>query len=221
MRILYFDTETTGLPMNKYPPNHEQQPHITQLGFILEINGVDAITVDTFIKPDNWRVHPCSGNGISAKSTELTGITIEMCEEFGIPIADAVELFIIAAEQADAIVCHNSAFDVKIMGMEYTRIRRDAPPREVLQGLPHLCTMKTATDICKIKKKDGRTGFKWPTLAEAMQFFFGEELEGAHSAIVDITATRRVFHTLVEEGAFKQQFHELIAEGRLPKDFVL
>lgn len=219
MRVLYFDTETTGLPQNKYPPNHEQQPHITQLGFMLEIDGVDAITVDTFIKPKNWRKHPCSGNGISQKSTELTGITIDMCEQKGIPIEDAVELFIIAAEQADAIVCHNTAFDAKIMGMEYTRLRPDAGPRSVLQDLPLLCTMKASTDICQIKKKDGRRGFKWPKLEELVDFLFKEKLEGAHSAIVDIIATRRCFHELIEMGAFDEQVYQLIKDGRLPKNF--
>lgn len=219
MRVLYFDTETTGLPQNKYPPNHAQQPHITQLGFILEINGIDAVMVDSFIRPDNWRIHPCSGTGISAKSTELTGITQDMCEENGIPIADALEMFIICAEQADAIVCHNTAFDQKIIGMEYTRLRKDAPPREILQGLPTLCTMKAATPICRIPKKDGRTGHKWPKLEEAYKYFYNEVLEGAHSAIVDIKATRRVFHTLIGEGAFDEQFETLKKEGRLPADF--
>ena len=220
MRTLYFDVETTGLPSNQYPPNHEQQPHITQLGMILEINGIDVIRLDALIKPDNWRPHRCSGNGISAKSTEITGITMEMCEESGIPIADAMEMFIIAADNADAIVCHNSAFDTKIMGMEYTRIRPNAPPREVLQNLPVFCTMKTATPVCKLKKKDGKSGtHKWPTLAEAMKFFFDEELENAHSAIVDISATRRIYHALIDVGAFDEQFYEEVKAGRLSKDY--
>ncbi len=221
MRTLFFDVETTGLPTNKYPPHHEQQPHITQLGLILEINGVDAISLDTFIQPDNWRVHPCSGNGITAKSTELTGITMEMCEDSGIPIRDALEIFMIAADAADAIVCHNSAFDTKIMGMEYTRLRPDAPPKEILNGLPTLCTMKTATPICKLPKGDGRRDYKWPRLEEAMKFFFGEELVGAHSAIVDITATRRIFHELIDLGAFDEQFYELKKTGKLPKEYGL
>jgi DNA polymerase-3 subunit epsilon len=219
MRVLYFDTETTGLPSNKYPPNSEQQPHITQLGMLLEIDGVDVIQLDALIKPDNWRIHPCSGTGISKKSTELTGITQEMCEEGGIPIADALEMFMIATEQADAIVCHNVAFDTKIIGFEYTRLRPESGPREILLGLPRLCTMKAATPICELPQKGRKTTFKWPKLEEAMKFFYDEELVGAHSAIVDIRATRRLFHTLIEEGAFDQEFHDLKAAGKLPKEF--
>jgi hypothetical protein len=54
MNILYFDTETTGLPRQSDPLDHPEQPHITQLGFILEVNGHDAMVVDTLIKPQNW-----------------------------------------------------------------------------------------------------------------------------------------------------------------------
>lgn len=220
MRVLYFDVETTGLPSNKYSPDSAEQPHITQLGLILEIDGVDVITLDALIKPDNWRIHPCSGNGISAKSTELTGITIEMCEAGGIPIADALEIFMIATEQADAIVCHNTAFDTKIIGFEYARLRKGAPPRQILNGLPTLCTMKAATPICKLPQKGKRATFKWPKLEEAMMFFFGEKLEGAHSAIVDIQATRRLFHHLLhKEYAFDEQIDELVKAGKLTKDF--
>lgn len=215
MNVLYFDVETTGLPTEKYPMNHEMQPHITQLGFILEINGVEALSVDTFIRPEGWRIHEDSGTPISAKSTELTGITIDMCQDHGIPIADAMDLFWIAVENADLTVCHNNAFDNKLVAIEYSRLCPDNPPRTIFQGRPSVCTMKTATPVCQLRKKDGKTGYKWPKLDEAIMFFFEEELVGAHSAIVDIRATKRIFHELVERGAFDQQFHDFMTKGQL------
>lgn len=208
MKILFFDVETTGLPKASLPLGHREQPYVTQLGFILDINGIEAMAVDTFIKPNDWPIQPCSGTGIGKIASDLTGITQDMCEESGIPIADAVELFVIAAENADMLVCHNTAFDSKLLAIEYSRLCPDRQPRVVLCGKPLLCTMKTATPICKIKKKDNKVGNKWPKLEEAMRFFFDEELEGAHSAIVDIRATRRVFYKLVELGAFDEQFAE-------------
>jgi DNA polymerase-3 subunit epsilon len=192
VNILYFDTETTGLPNSREVLTHPSQPHMTQLGFILEVNGHDAITVDSLITPTGWEISPKAG--------ELTGITLEMCEADGIPIADAVELFVIAAENADLIVCHNTAFDTKLIGIEYLRLQPLRKIQEVLSGRPTLCTMKVSTPVCRIGKKDGRTGYKWPKLEEAIRFFFNEELENAHSAIVDIKATRRLFHKLNELG---------------------
>lgn len=221
MNILYFDTETTGLPNAKFPLNDPIQPHITQLGLILEVNGVDAVVLDTFIRPDDtWRIHEDSGTVIGKKATELTGITAEMCYDLGIPIADALEMFIIAAENCDAEVCHNNAFDNKLLAIQYSRLRPDAQPRDVLCGKPSLCTMKAATPICKIRKKDGKTGFKWPKLEEAYEFFYNEKFEGAHSAIVDIKATRRVFHTLVNLGAFDQQVTDMVSEGKIGQGFL-
>lgn len=219
MNILYFDVETTGLPNAKFPPGDPMQPHVTQLGFILEINGHDALVCDTLIRPDNWRIHPDSGTGIGKIASELTGITQEMCEESGLAIVDVVEQFMIAAENADALVCHNTAFDTKLLATEYARLRPDGSPRDVLCGKPTLCTMKAATPICQIRKKDGKTGFKWPKLEEAMMYFFGEKLEGAHSAIVDIKATRRLFHKLLDVGAFDQEINDLIKSGKLPMTF--
>lgn len=198
MKFLFFDTETTGLPMRSELLTHPQQPHVTQLGFILEINRTDALIVDTLITPDNWT--------IGAKAKELTGITEDMCVESGIEIRDAVELFMIAAENCDFIVCHNVDFDKKLMSIEYARLNDNNPPVSVLCGKPTLCTMQKTTDILKLPKKDGRVGNKWPKLSECYQFFFNEELENAHSAIVDIQATRRVFNVLVDEGYFDAEF---------------
>lgn len=224
MNVLYFDVESTGLPRKDPETGETHQPNITQLGFILEINGTDAMVVDLLIKPDNWFVHEdpkgvLPPSVISHRAMEVTGITPEMCEEFGVPIADAVELFVIAAEHADLIVCHNTAFDMKVMAAEYARLQpRQKDPNIVYGGAPSLCTMKAATPICKIRKGDGKTSFKWPKLEEAMKFFFGEELENAHSAIVDIKATRRVFHKLLELGAFDKEVYRMERAGTITKE---
>ena len=224
MNVLFFDVESTGLPRKDPDTGETHQPNITQLGFILERNGVDVMTVDALIKPDNWFVHEdpkgeLPPSIISHRAMEVTGITPEMCEKDGIPIADAVELFVIAAENADLIVCHNTAFDMKVMAAEYARLQpRQKNPDIVYGGNPSLCTMKAATPICKIRKGDGKTSFKWPRLEEAMEFFFQEKLENAHSAIVDITATRKLFHKLIEIGAFDKDVYRLNKAGLMSDD---
>lgn len=216
MNILYFDTETTGLPDRKQPLDHPDQPHITQLGFILEVNGNDALVVDTLIKPENWPLRKDKYGKvydpprlIDPYASEITGITEEMCEKDGIPIADAVEMFVIAAENADLLVCHNTVFDKQLLGIEYLRLSPGRAAKDVLCGRPDICTMKVSTPICRIGKKDGRTGYKWPKLSEAILFFFNEELENAHSAIVDIKATRRLYHKLGELGYLNDEYAKL------------
>jgi hypothetical protein len=58
MNFFFFDTETTGLPnrSQNVPYNDPTQPHITQLGGILQVGNHDAMIFDTLVKPDNWRV---------------------------------------------------------------------------------------------------------------------------------------------------------------------
>lgn len=228
MNILFFDVESTGLPRKDPDTGETHQPNITQLGLILERNGVDVMTVDAFIKPDNWFLHEdptgeLPPSIISHRATEVTGITPEMCEADGIPIADAVELFIIAAEHADLIVCHNTAFDTKVIMAEYGRCApKNAKKTElVFAGSPALCTMKAATPICKIPKKGvvrpGSSNWKWPKLEECVPYFFGVEMENAHSAIVDISWTRRVFHELIKLGAFDKEVYRLERAGNITK----
>ena len=198
MNFLFFDTETTGLPLRSEVLSHPSQPHITQLGAILEINRNDAMVIDTLIKPDGWQISP--------KAQALTGITLEMCEEAGIPIADAVDLFMMMASNADFIVAHNIEFDQKLMAIEYARLNQELHPTTVMCGRPTLCTMKVSTPILKLPKKDGRVGYKWPKLEELYMFLTKKKLENAHSAIVDITATRECFNILVNEGHFDAEF---------------
>lgn len=230
MNILFFDVESTGLPRKDPDTGETHQPNITQLGFILERHGVDVMQVDALIKPDNWYVHEdptgeLPPSVISHRAMEVTGITPEMCEEQGIPIRDAVEMFIIAAEHADLIVCHNTAFDTKVMAAEYARcLARCRDPEAVFAGSPSLCTMKAATPICKIPKKGvvrmGGSSWKWPKLEEAVPYFFGVEMENAHSAIVDITWTRRVFHELVKLGAFDKEVYRLERAGKISPELL-
>jgi DNA polymerase-3 subunit epsilon len=221
MNFFFFDTETTGLPnrSQNVPYNDPTQPHITQLGGILQVGNHDAMIFDTLIKPDNWRTLPCGGQ-IGARAKELTGITEEMCEASGIPIRDAMNLFVCAADNADFLVCHNKNFDQQLVMFEYARICPDDRPSNAFMGTPALCTMLTLTPILKIPKKDGRVGNKWPKLEEAYPYIFGEMFPNAHNAMIDIEATRRVFNWCVREGLFDAEFAKFGYERPVvPEDF--
>ena len=53
------------------------------------------------------------------------------------------------------------------------------------------CTMLQSTNICKIVSN--RSTYKWPKLEEAYMHFFGEELIGAHDALTDVMACKRIY----------------------------
>ena len=66
-----------------------------------------------------------------------------------------------------------------------------------LDGRQHVCTKEYSTDGLKLP---GMYGYKWPTLAEAYRHYTGDEIEGAHDALVDTEACLKVFQGLVQEG---------------------
>jgi DNA polymerase III epsilon subunit-like protein len=101
---------------------------------------------------------------------------------------------------SDCLIAHNIAFDGPVMETAY--LREGVPNR--LDHLKRICTMKLATPILKLPKPPGRwkpkpgDEFKWPTLTECHQFFFGEGFDGAHDAMVDVMAMVRVYRELIK-----------------------
>ncbi len=181
---LIFDTETTGLINYKAPKIHECQPRCVQLGAILsDDNGAVRGEINLLIKPDGWV--------IPKEASDVHGITNELCEKFGVPIVIALNVFNRFARVADLMVAHNFDYDDQILRNEFARI--DKPNDFVTKT--SFCTMKASTNIVGIK---GPRGNKWPKLQETHKFFFNEEFEGAHDAMADVRACKRVFFHLLQ-----------------------
>lgn len=194
MPTLYYDTETTGLPDWRAPSEAPHQPHITQIAaIILDEDGVEIGCVNTLIKPDGWT--------IPDDVAELTGITTGRAEAEGIPIADAVDLFLILATNAELRIAHNEPFDARMMRIELMRLELaghlPVGTADEFKAGATFCTMRAAQPIVNLPptEKMLRAGFnnpKQPKLIEAHQFFFGEGFDGAHNALNDVRACIRV-----------------------------
>ena len=91
MKVLVFDTETTGLPTEKNASimDTEKWPYILQLSYVVYDTDEHLILdcVDDIIKIDNEKIK------ISAETTAIHGITNEMCDEKGVPLIDALKKF--------------------------------------------------------------------------------------------------------------------------------
>lgn len=188
--ILFFDTETTGKYDFKLPPDHPSQPHLVQLACILEDSeGAERALVDIIIKPE--------GYNISEEVAKIHGISDDIANRFGVNRKTAGFLFNNLCYQADLLVAHNVNFDKAIMQTLYSRL--DHANR--LSKINKFCTMQTATSIVKVPRPGGSirpNDWKWPTLTECMEFFFQEDHEGAHNALADVRACRRVYHELLK-----------------------
>ncbi len=162
MKIIIFDTETTGLPLPLAAPL-EKQPKIIELGLVVVEGG-------EVVETHNWLVDP--GEQITEQITKITGITNE--ELAGQPrfveIADRVSAIF---ADADIAIAHNAPFDTKLVNFEYARLGAEFKwPAEI---------------ICTVQEFKHVIG-KRPKLTELYQHFLGQELAQTHRAIDDAMA---------------------------------
>lgn len=205
--ILFYDTETTGLPDFKAPSESPHQPHIVQLAAVL----VDMDTrktihsMDVIVRPQGWT--------IPDEVAAIHGITTEHAKEVGIPESVAVAMFM-ELWSGRRRVAHNEPFDARILRIALMRFyggKTDAPSGKSLPVIwkegPAECTAKLATPICALPPTDrmkavSRFNHKTANLSEAYQHFTGKALENAHSAMADALACMEVYFAIrAHEGA--------------------
>lgn len=193
---LFFDTETTGIALFKEPHTHKAQPNIVQLGAILSDEQHVYAKLSAIITPQDvmpeWT--------ISEEVTKIHGITEQMIRKGGIPTIDMLLMFKNMLDKCTTMVCHNIAFDKKMM--QVASVRGGVLGEVVLEAIgtkPTYCTMERSTNLCKLPGSWAGK-YKWPKLVELYKFLFNETLEGAHDALVDVMATRRCFYELKKRG---------------------
>lgn len=184
---LVFDTETTGLLRKGVPLTDDSQPRCVQLGAILfDEDGTVRGELNVIVKPNGWIVPP--------EAAAVHGITTELAEKYGIPIDMVLRIFNRWSGIADTLVAHNFTYDRDVLKGEFMRLGKEP---EFLNK-PSFCTQEASTNVCQIKSA---RGFKWPKLQEAHKFLFAEEFEGAHDAMADVRACKRVFLELVKRNS--------------------
>ena len=209
MKILAYDTETTGLPDWKEPSESPQQPHLVEIAALL-FDGTDE--VDTFhalVQPDGWAWDE------NNEAFKTHGITAERCMDEGIPEPEAVGRFLALHTRTDLRVAHNESFDQRILRIAFKRYgngvtgwdmltqdERDAYA-DAFKSAPAYCTSNLAKPIMKLPPTPKmlanprfRNSYKQPNLQEAHEYFLGEPFEGAHSALADARACARVFFAI-------------------------
>jgi DNA polymerase-3 subunit epsilon len=196
--ILIYDTETTGLPDFKSPSDAVHQPHIVQFAAILvdPVTRIERASIDLIVKPDGWT--------IPDEVAAIHGITNGIAESCGVDERLVADLFLDLRQQATVEVAHNSSFDRRIMRI--SMLRHLAMTREEIEASEagkNFCTMKAAQPIVNLPPTDrmlaaGFRGPKQPKLSECIEHLFGEKLEGAHNALVDVRACARLYFHLVD-----------------------
>lgn len=189
-----YDTETTGFPLFKQPSSHVGQPHLVDLCLRLySIEGELVDEMEAMVYPYDWT--------IPKSASDVHGITTEIATINGISEREAVSKFGHMHKRASLRVAHNAAFDDRIMRIAIKRYFGD-DAAERFKGTPAYCTAVNSKQIVKcpptekMLKSSFKNTFKTPTVGEALKFFTGRELVGAHRAKADAIACADVYFAL-------------------------
>ena len=195
--ILFFDTETNGLPFN-YKLDYtatSNWPRLIQLGWIITDESGNVL------KRKSQLIYPQSFT-IDAEVTRLTGITTFDAQRKGVYLQDILSEFMADVESASLLVGHNVDFDMHIIGCEL--YRQDIDYRSLVSK-PAVCTMVRSTDFCALPSKSKfYSGYKYPTLTELYTKLFGHTFSDAHDALADVCATKDCYFELLRRGIIRK-----------------
>ena len=215
MKIIVFDTETTGLPTERNASYMETDkwPYIVQLSFVVydtEVNKLVAIHDYIIRIPDDVR--------ISAESQAIHGISPGRCRRKGVPISIALEEFGECLQSSDIAVAHNLSFDKRVILAAYRRERMQQHFFENGKSINEYCTMQRTKDfpVAVARNKCGKEYNKYPTLTELHEHLFdGASPRGTHDALGDILICLRCYmklchdHDIVtDKGASSKLYYE-------------
>lgn len=185
---LFFDTETTGLPLSWDAPltRLSNWPRMVQLAWVMYDKEGQLLSLENhIIQPEGYVIPP--------DVSRIHGITQQIAMAQGKPLSHVLAHFAQITHTAELLIAHNMQFDEKIVGAEF--LRKKMP--NVIADKPKSCTMLGAMDYCAIP---GKYGFKWPKLSELHIHLFQTDFTGAHNALADVEATAKCFWELRKRG---------------------
>jgi len=188
---LIFDTETTGLPKswNSPPSVVANWPRLVQIAWeTYDERGGQTAACSHIIKPDGFL--------IPGDATRIHGISTAKARKVGRDLRQVLEEFRLAIRDASVVVSHNIQFDENVVLAECHR--RGLP--SVFHGKTLICTMKQATDFCRIP---GQRGYKWPNLMELHSALFRVHCPETHDAGADVGVCSKCFFELKTRGIIK------------------
>ena len=192
MKVLVFDTETSGLPVGRNPSilETEKWPHMVQLSYI-----VYDTTENKLIHCKDDIIKIPKHVNISEESVSLHVINHDISNVKGIKVKTAINEFNTYLNECELVIGHNISFDKRIIMVE--SIRQHMRQHFTTAGVrkPEYCTMKNSVDICKIEavSKKGEKYFKYPNLSELYKKLFDDTHKNVHNSLIDVILCLRCY----------------------------
>lgn len=185
--ILFYDYETSGLPLFDQPSEDPRQPHIVQCAAVLAspLTREPLASFELTAYPTDWEIAP--------ETTSIHGYTVESARRVGVPEDQILNVLLSFWQRCDKRVGHVESFDARITRIAMKRFLPNLPEYadEWKAGAAE-CTAKLAKPIMEGAPRAAKIKGN-PKLATAYEFFTGTKLEDAHSAMVDVLGTMRVY----------------------------
>jgi DNA polymerase-3 subunit epsilon len=180
MIIVCFDTETTGLDV--------QKDHIIQLSLV-KIESSDWSVIDQ----RDWYILPEGAFTIPAEAEAVHHISKSFLEEHGVSLKSIYDELIAFTEGCDILSYNGNGFDAPILHYNLDRY-----------GLGFAFEGRTWYDALVLERIhmagqiDPETGEKYHcNLTAAYTRYYGHPFEGAHNSLDDVKATIEVFKAQV------------------------
>jgi DNA polymerase III epsilon subunit-like protein len=184
MTVTLLDLETTDFP-NQQRSSHPSQPHIVGLCALLcEDDGTILRCHDVLVRPDGWVSSP------SAQAAHM--IPYERLVAEGIPEPAAVELLLACTARSTRRVAHHIHFDQRIIRIALLRYFGESAADAWAAGPESYCTLQAARRML---------GLRANKLGNVYEALFDEPMIGAHDALFDTLALRRIYFELVRREA--------------------
>ncbi len=181
MKIVVFDTETTGLPV-KGDILLPDQPWVVQMGAVLLEDFEQTRTLNALVCPPEGIV-------FHERAVATHGLSEELCRSEGRPIKDVFAEFRDLCDGIDMIAAYNLAFDDQIMRSCSLRLDPDSYSEKPIYpaNAQRHCIMNHATNFLRGRRK----------LEQAYLQLLGKPLTDAHDAFADTLAAVEVFKALI------------------------
>jgi len=177
MKLLLFDTETTGLPKTREPAikGSNNWPHLVSIAWMIVDTEYNYKTVlsESFIVKPQWE--------IPIESTQIHGISQARAEAEGLPLSTVIQKFLDLDH--NIMIAHNMNFDYNVL---VNAIMWDLELGTLPDFKPSFCTMEAMKNIMCLPSANGR-GYKSPRLTETYEYVTQKpyNLNRVHSAQYD------------------------------------
>lgn len=217
VKILFIDTETTGLPemlnFNNFHPYNKtkyydccrivsiacavyemcvgeteyNQIYVNDVPYKIDTNLVSPMK---HIKTLNFIIKP---DKFKIHNSNFHGITEHKAEKFGVKLIDAVREIMSYSIDCKLLIAHNVQFDQNVLASELYRSGNKKELEWLLQ-MDTFCTSIGGSRITKIPFR-GRE-YKYPKLSELYYFLFGKNPIIQHDALGDVETLVACFQCL-------------------------